>query len=117
MGDGAQAAVFCVHFGLLRRERRHQTRLLQELIAAHVPPETALFVAGDFNDWRHELGEVLRGELGLEDASVALTGTTGKSYPAYWPWLSLDRIYFRNATPVGVTIVRLRKGLRLSEGV
>lgn len=115
VGDGTQAAVFCVHFGLLRRERRHQTQLLREFVAAHVPPKMALFIAGDFNDWRQELAEELTGELGLEDVSVALTGSAGKSYPAYWPWLSLDRIYYRNARPLSVRIVRPRKGLRLSD--
>ncbi len=108
-------ALFCVHFGLMARERRQQAALLKDYIAAHVDPAAPLFVAGDFNDWRRELTGFFRDELGTREVMSEVQGKLGRTYPSFLPVLALDRIYFRNCRLKRARIVRDRACLSLSD--
>ena len=56
-----------VHFGLAHRSRVRQVQRLADFIAAAVPADEMLVVAGDFNDWGEKLDAPMR-ELGLQRA-------------------------------------------------
>ena len=86
--------VLCAHFGLLAVERRYQiTRLLRLLQA--IPIDAPLLLAGDFNDWHEQSHRRLRA-WGLCEVMEEATGRVQKTFPAHWPMLRMDRIYFRH---------------------
>jgi endonuclease/exonuclease/phosphatase family metal-dependent hydrolase len=62
---------FVVHFGLLARSRRRQTDALMTWIKKSVPPDEALIIAGDFNDWRNVLSDTLCHELNMLEVTDA----------------------------------------------
>jgi endonuclease/exonuclease/phosphatase family metal-dependent hydrolase len=86
--------IACVHLGLSEGQRRAQVSKLRMLIESTVPAEAPLIIAGDFNDWRGRANAPLA-EIGLREAFLEYTGRTARTYPARYPLLSLDRIYFR----------------------
>ena len=53
----------CVHLGLFARWRLQQVKLLCERIDRMVPHDAPLVIAGDFNDWRHRLSDILHDRL------------------------------------------------------
>jgi endonuclease/exonuclease/phosphatase family metal-dependent hydrolase len=101
------AHVVCVHLSLFERERRRQLARLCRLLASAVPRDAPLIVAGDFNDWRRRAGALLA-RCGLREAFVEEHGRPARSFPARWPLLALDRIYFRNVH-VRATAVHARR--------
>ena len=88
--------VLCAHFGLLAWERRHQIRELRTLLQK-IPATAPLILAGDFNDWNEKSHQTLI-HLGLREAMQDGTGRVQKTFPARWPVLRMDRIYYRNLT-------------------
>lgn len=95
--------VFCAHFGLLALERHYQIARLLRLLQA-IPHDAPLVLAGDFNDWHEQSHRRLRA-AGLREAFEEAAGRVQKTFPAHWPILRMDRIYFRG--------LRLRTAQRL----
>jgi endonuclease/exonuclease/phosphatase family metal-dependent hydrolase len=93
--DEHRVHCLCVHFGLFARGRRAQIKALVEYVRNEVPPGAPLIIAGDFNDWRNQVGKTLSGELGLHDAFHLHSGNLARSFPSRVPLLRLDRIYVR----------------------
>jgi endonuclease/exonuclease/phosphatase family metal-dependent hydrolase len=54
-----------------------------------------LIIAGDFNDWRNHLGQVLSEAIDVHDVFQQYQGQPARSFPAGFPVLRLDRIYVR----------------------
>lgn len=88
--------IICVHLGLFEVERERQFRILSHRIQSHVPNHEALIIAGDFNDWRKKAERHLAIELNLKEAFLEAYGKHPKTYPALYPRLAVDRIYYRN---------------------
>ena len=86
--------IFNVHFGTARGERRAQAnRLLDENFLRAVDISGPRIVLGDFNEWTRGLvTQVLSAEFHLTDLRVHLSRT--RTYPAIFPLLHLDHIYF-----------------------
>ncbi|MEZ5435092.1 MAG: endonuclease/exonuclease/phosphatase family protein [Pseudomonadales bacterium] len=91
--------VLCAHFGLLSLERRYQMSRLRELLE-NIPPQAPLVLAGDFNDWNRQVHRALH-RLGLREAVQEATGVLQRTFPARFPMLRMDRIYYRNLSLVG----------------
>jgi endonuclease/exonuclease/phosphatase family metal-dependent hydrolase len=115
-GQGSEVHLICVHFGLIKRSRLRQATFLADFVQREVPARAPLIIAGDFNDWQQRVDGVLRERLGVEEvaaaahratrprpARLAATWRSGKRrrwrlrapFPAFAPWLTLDRIYVR----------------------
>ena len=92
--------VICIHFCLLAFERRRQLRILREFIDTQIPYDTPLVVAGDFNDWTKRAERHLCSELGLREVFQILEGKHARTFPAHFPILPMDRIYYRGLQPV-----------------
>ena len=107
--------VVCVHFGLSEAHRRAQTRLLCDRLQSHVPDDTPLIVAGDFNDWRRETHATLAVDCGLKEAFAETTGELPRTFPARWPVLPLDRVYVKNAIVRGARVLSNRPWSHLSD--
>lgn len=85
----------CVHLGLLGRWRRQQIGALRTRIQSMVPADAPLIIAGDFNDWRQDIGTMLAGSLNLHEVFERTSGKAARSFPALLPLFRLDRIYTR----------------------
>ncbi|MCB1740142.1 MAG: endonuclease/exonuclease/phosphatase family protein [Gammaproteobacteria bacterium] len=109
--------VVCIHFGLFASERRRQVDVLCDRIDAHVPAHEPLIVAGDFNDWTGQANLELASRLGLTDVFDHLHGRNALSFPALWPVLPMDRIYFRALQPLQATQLHGAAWRRLSDHV
>lgn len=96
--DGPAIHVACIHLGLTETHRSAQARLMCDLLSRIVPSNAPLVVAGDFNDWRMRVHQILSSKLGLREVFMTANGSAAKTFPARWPMLKLDRIYVRNAT-------------------
>jgi endonuclease/exonuclease/phosphatase family metal-dependent hydrolase len=91
--------VVCLHLGLLGMERRSQLRMLNAHLAAVLEREEALIVGGDFNDWTsRQVARVLDPALGLQEVFLQSQGRHARTFPARWPLLCMDRLYFRGLT-------------------
>ncbi len=82
---GKRLRVLVTHLGLGSRERRCQTRLLLDAVAAH--PDEPVVILSDFNEWfpwRKPL-RWMHARLGRPPAP--------NTFPAGWPLMALDRIW------------------------
>jgi endonuclease/exonuclease/phosphatase family metal-dependent hydrolase len=99
--DGGQPVhAICVHLDLFESGRRRQVDRLARRIEASVPQDCPLIIAGDFNDWRERAGSRLERVLGVEDCYKRLHGQNAKTFPSWYPFLRLDRIYVRGLVPI-----------------
>lgn len=113
--QGRAVHVICTHLSLRESHRLRQFHQICSLIAAEVPADAALFLAGDFNDWRGNAHRILERDAGLREAFMENGGQAALSFPARWPMFQLDRIYFRNARVERCAILRDRPWSRLSD--
>ncbi len=87
--------LLCIHFGLFEFERTRQVKQLIDYIDTKIPRHEPIIMAGDFNDWRRFSHDRLIEQLGLVEAHSFVHGVCAKTYPAFFPVFSLDRIYLR----------------------
>ena len=92
--------VVCLHLDLFERGRANQYARLVKRIHDKVPDGAPLIIAGDFNDWRENASHHLEDELGVSEVFATLHGRHALSFPAWFPFLPLDRIYTRGIKPV-----------------
>ena len=91
----------CAHLSLFGHSRRHQINALADQLEAAVPADAPLIIAGDFNDWRNRVGDMLAARLGLSEAFSHVShgapagAKPARSFPAALPLFRLDRIYLR----------------------
>lgn len=104
----------CVHLGLKESHRTQQLRLLCEMAGKEVPHDAPLVVAGDFNDWRKTAGRVLD-KCSMHEVFERATGAHAKTFPARMPFLSLDRIYVRNAASHAPVVMPSKPWSHLSD--
>ena len=84
-----------VHLGLIKGSRVRQIVRLRAFIEREIPPDEAVIVAGDFNDWGARM-RVAMNAMGLRDVH----GTRTLTYPSRLPVAQLDFIYGRHLEPV-----------------
>jgi len=89
--------VICAHLDLLQKGRAKQYNMLKSLVESlEIPEKDPLIVAGDFNDWNQQAFNILEKELNMVEAHKDRYGLYAKTFPAFLPLLTLDRIYVRN---------------------
>lgn len=102
--------VVVVHLGLIHASRARQVQRLGAFLAAQVPLDVPLVVAGDFNDWGQRLHPVMA-DLGLHTFEHIRHPT----FPARLPLLHLDRIYARGLSVRSVQVPHGEAWSRLSD--
>ncbi len=95
LGERGKVHCICAHFGLFAKGRRAQTRALIEYVQNEIPPDAAVIIAGDFNDWRNQMSDSIARELNMNDVFCMHAGQVARSFPARLPLFRLDRIYVR----------------------
>lgn len=94
-GTAKRVHVLCLHLGLLGAERRQQLRKLNVHLEEMRANHDALIVGGDFNDWTgSQVKRYLDPNLGLEEVFMRSDRQHARTFPARWPMLCVDRIYF-----------------------
>ncbi len=100
--------LFNVHLGLAGFERTIQLkRILTSPALVHTRQETAVIVAGDYNDVWGTLGRRL-----LEPAGFQAACLRRHTFPAVLPMRALDRVYFRGALNVDHSFASRTKAAR-----
>lgn len=98
-----------VHLGLIHISRLRQIALIREFVQDEIPPDQAVVIAGDFNDWGDQTGLLLR-ESGFSEY-----GQRAFTYPSLLPVVQLDRIFVRHLVPQSVFVPRGRIWRRMSD--
>lgn len=86
----------CVHLGLLAPWRNQQLADIAKYIEDRIPHDAPLIIAGDFNDWSMRAGRIFANRLTLHEVFEHRQGKPARSFPAWMPFLRMDRIYVRN---------------------
>jgi endonuclease/exonuclease/phosphatase family metal-dependent hydrolase len=86
----------CVHLGLREAQRRWQVDRLLSFVAKDIPLDAPLVIAGDFNDWSERAHSQMLTDKSLAEIHAGAGKRPPRTFPAWWPWLRLDRIYVRN---------------------
>lgn len=107
--------VICVHLGLFERERENQISTLSKRISSHVPADEPLIIAGDFNDWRGRAEHYLHDNLNVKEVFKDGHGAHAPTFPAWFPVLSMDRIYFRGLEVIDDSYLHGQPWRRLSD--
>lgn len=95
-GTETRVHVLCLHLGLLAFERKKQIGILNEHLASVVDKHEAVIVGGDFNDWTAtQVKRLLDPALQLEEVFMQSKQRYARTFPARWPILCMDRIYFK----------------------
>ncbi|MEN9868581.1 MAG: hypothetical protein RL748_4171 [Pseudomonadota bacterium] len=122
---------YVVHFGLFAKGRALQTQALIEMVRSTARGDEPVIIAGDFNDWRNQLGQPLREQLSVievfdERRSGPRLGAAlrrqaqalpapARTFPALLPWLRLDRIYVRGFTVESAQVLHGSQWAKLSD--
>ncbi len=103
------------HLSLIDKDRKVQMGRIFKLLSA-IPASDPLILAGDFNDWNMGLSKLIgQSQLGLSEAYENLNGQLAKTFPAPWPILSLDRVYYRGIKPLDVQVQNSNLWKKLSD--
>jgi len=102
---GRDLHLICLHLDLFENGRERQVQRLIRRIEEAVPHDAPLIVAGDFNDWKQRAGVVIEKELDLIEIHKQVHGHLARSFPSWWPFLPLDRMYCRRLLPVSARIL------------
>jgi endonuclease/exonuclease/phosphatase family metal-dependent hydrolase len=113
--QGATVHAVVAHFGLVHRSRVRQVQRLASFIAAEVPADEMLVVAGDFNDWGERLDGPMA-ELGLRRATApgARRGEAA-TFPSLAPVFTMDRFYLRGLACRSAVVPRGLAWSRMSD--
>ncbi len=111
--QGVEVHAVVAHFGLIHASRVRQVERLAEFIAAEVPPDAPLLVAGDFNDWGEKLDGPMR-EIDLQRASAG-PERAQRTFPSSVPLFAMDRVYTRGMACVSASVPRNSGWSRMSD--
>jgi len=109
--------IICVHLGLFGREREKQLTTLIDRINSHVPINEPLIIAGDFNDWRSKAEKHFTTDLGVKEVFKSTTGNYARTFPAWMPLLTMDRIYSRGLEVVNCNHLHGQPWRKLSDHI
>jgi len=115
LGESASMHVISTHLGLLEAERLRQIRKLCEYVKEKIPAQNPIVIGGDFNDWRERLTKRVHKVLKMDEAFIKQNRKHARTFPAHFPVLRLDRIYFRSLKLHRATHVKGRPWLFLSD--
>ncbi len=114
-GSKKKIHIICVHLGLFGSERERQLETLVKRIGSHVPSDEPLIIAGDFNDWRGRAEHYLHYDLGVTEVFKSTLGSYARTFPAWFPMLSMDRIYCRGLEVINCSRLNGEPWQRMSD--
>lgn len=96
--------VCCTHLDLTSVGRTKQIQKIEKYLEEETNPDQPLIFCGDFNDWRGMIKKFMQ-HRSLECVSVQVKDGEFLTFPSFYPMLSLDRIFYRNATCAKVKVL------------
>lgn len=112
---GKTLELFNTHIDLLASGRQKQIGKITQYVQTSLKDHLPFLMAGDFNDWPQKLCSVLKTQLLAEETFRHLHGKPAKSFPHFFPFLSLDRIYFRGVLPLKAEVLTSPPWSQLSD--
>jgi len=113
--EGFELDVLCLHLNLFEGARKKQVKMIIDYVNDRIGKEAPLLIVGDFNDWKNGLCLDLRDSLGLGEAFRNATGKQAKTFPSWFPLVSLDRIYYRGINLLEVQVLDKKPWRSLSD--
>ena len=107
---GCSVHVLVLHLGLVRSSRIRQLQQMENFVLREIPPDDALVVAGDFNEWGDWVAQRLQ-RIGL----CRFGPTQAPTFPARLPLVQLDHVYARGMEPLGQWVPRGAIWARMSD--
>lgn len=103
----------CLHLNLFHSGRSIQYEKIVKHIHMKKDEENIpIIIAGDFNDWNKKSSIYFEKKLGMVEVYKKIHGHYAKSFPAGFPFLSLDRIYVKNFKVINSTVL-LQKSVNI----
>lgn len=112
--NGQTVHTIVAHLGLMHTSRVRQVERIAAFIAAEVPPDALMVIAGDFNDWGEKLDAPMT-QMGLQRAMGEGGSARQRTFPSRVPVFSLDRIYTRGLRCQSVMVPRGSAWARMSD--
>lgn len=98
--------ILCVHLDLFSRGRRQQYEMiLNYILNLNLLETDPIIVAGDFNDWDLKATPFFAERLKMKEGYFSHHQKHAKTFPAFWPKLSLDRIYVKNVRVLNAEVL------------
>lgn len=105
--------VMTTHLNLTHKGRAQQYGEIRNELNHH--GGEPILLAGDFNDWNKRASTLLEGALGFEETHKKVKGAYAKTFPAFYPFLPLDRIYARNLNILDARVLEVPHKMKLSD--
>lgn len=106
---GARLRAYCSHLNLLRESRQSQLGKIGSILDRTQADFTEVSIlGGDLNDWNRDADRVFT-DRGWKEVGVEASRKHHLTFPAWWPKMPLDRIYFRGAKLQSSEVIPLRK--------
>jgi len=114
---GREVMLYCLHLDLLESGRSMQIQNVVHQVKHQLSSKGPVLLAGDFNDWRGRVCRRLERELGLKNAFFEkdFEKRDRRTFPSFFPSVSLDRFYFKNLELQDVRVLRGNPWSRLSD--
>jgi endonuclease/exonuclease/phosphatase family metal-dependent hydrolase len=105
--------VMTTHLNLMGAGRKKQYQKILAEVSHHI--EEPIILAGDFNDWSKKASAIFEGRLGFEEVYKKLNGVYPKTFPAFYPFMQLDRIYAKNMKALDAKVMEVPHKIKLSD--
>lgn len=111
---GVTLDLFNVHLNLTQKGRLAQLPFIEKRHLLERRGD-ALILAGDFNDWSGRITREIEAKLGVNEVFKTLHGRSARSYPSFFPVLSLDKVFCDNIEIVGARVLHSGRWKKLSD--
>ena len=103
------------HYNIFQAGQKTQIKNLCQQVKKYVPHYSPTIIAGDFNDWSIRATKLIDKELKAQEAFYQLYGEHARTFPAQFPMLHLDRIYYKNLKLNNAKILKGHPWKKLSD--
>lgn len=108
--NGVEVMMGCTHLDLTSIGRRRQIAKIEKVIKDGNSMDVPFIFCGDFNDWTGRTTKLVK-KMGFESAP----GLALPTFPSFFPFLSLDRIFFRNIQCTKLEVLKDNHWKKLSD--
>ncbi|MFN3455889.1 MAG: endonuclease/exonuclease/phosphatase family protein [Pseudobdellovibrio sp.] len=93
------------HINLRTSDRLEQMLIIKDYIEKEIPSKSKVILCGDLNDWNFKVDEFICNEMNMIDIHRHIKGYAARTFPSVFPFLCLDRIYYRNLKPLEIRVL------------
>lgn len=114
-GTDKELVLANTHLDLTQRGRDKQA----DMLIRHMLPEgdNPWVLVGDFNDWNKKVSPMIENQLRATEVFKSMHGDYPRTFPSFFPMLSLDRIFVHKLTPVNAVALTAPHWKKLSDHI